>query len=190
MDAQGRAPPKATGYVRSVLREIGRTITHPPAIRRSDRRIFVFLIAVFVVVFSLLGVTFYLFANQVRPPPSSPIVFSNAVMSGGNATIRVEGVDGGPFPASGFALNLMVNNFAGSQVALPPNNETASIPIGAFVYRITWMDTNHDGDVSVGDVFTVTGSGVRLPSLSYCAFQLIWEGGAWSAAVYWTTSSE
>jgi hypothetical protein len=176
--------------VRSVLGEIGHTLTHPPAIRRSDRRIFVFLLVVFVVVFTLLGVTFYLFASQVRPPPSSPIVFSSAVMSGGNATIRVDRAAGGPYPALGFAVNLTINNFAGPQVPLPPNNETASIPIGTFVYRIAWEDADHDGAVSVGDVITVTGSGAPLPSLSYCAFRLIWEGGAWSAAVYWTTSSE
>lgn len=188
MESSERVPHKPTGYVKSVLGEVWRTLAHPPHIRSSDRRIFAFLVIVFIVVFSLLGVTFYLFTSQIRPSPASPIGFSTPVMSAGNATFRVDRVDGGPYPASGFAVNFTVNNFAGPQIPFPSNNVTASIPIGDLVYRITWNDADHDGAVSVGDIFTVTGNGVPLPSLSYCAFRLAWQGG-WSATVYWTTSS-
>lgn len=188
MEPSDQAPHKPTGYVRSVLGEVWQTLTHPPDIRAPDRRIFVFLLVVFIVVFSLLGVTFYLFTSQTRPPPSSPIVFSAPVMSRGNATFRVTDVDGGPYRASGFSVNLTVNNFAGIPTPLPPSNQIAWIPIGPNVYRVTWIDADHDGAVSIGDVFTVTGNGVPLPPLSYCAFRLTWQGG-WSAAVYWTTSS-
>ncbi len=189
MESPDRTRPKSPTYLRSVVSEIWRTLTHRPDIRPSDRRIFAFLLVVFIVVFSLLGVTFYLFTTQVRPPPASPIGFSTPTMSAGNATVRVDRVDGGPYPASRFAINLTVNNFAGPQIPLPSTNVTASIPIGNVVYRITWTDADHDGAVSVGDVFTITGNGLPLPSLSYCAFGLIWQGG-WSATVYWTTSSE
>ncbi len=189
MTLPGGAQDKPKGYVRSVLGEIGRTLTHPPDIRSSDRRIFAFLVIVFVVVFSLLGVTFYLFANQLRTPAPSPIGFSTPLMSGGNATFSVVRVDGGPYPAAGFSINLTVNNFAGPQLPLPSSNMTASIAIGNIVYRLTWTDADHDRAVSVGDLFSLTGLGIPLPALSYCAFRLVWQGG-WSAAVFWITSSE
>ncbi len=189
MKPSGEMPKKPEGYVRSVLGEIGRTLTHPPNIRSSDRRIFAFVLVVFVIVFSLLGVTFYLFTSQLQAPGPSRIGFSTPVMSAGNATFRVDRVDGGPYAASGFSINLTVNNFAASPMLLPSSNATASIPIGNLVYRATWTDADRDGTVSVGDAFALTGSGVPLPSLSYFAFRLVWQD-AWSASVFWTTSSE
>ncbi|HLE54537.1 MAG TPA: hypothetical protein VI999_04775 [Thermoplasmata archaeon] len=189
MEPSGGTSRKPPGYVRSVLGEIGRTLTHPPNIRSSDRRIFAFLVIVFVVVFTLLGVTFYLFASQLRAPEPSRIGFSTPVMSAGNATFRVDRVDGGPYAALGFSINLTVNNFAGPPIPLPSSNATASIPIGNLVYRATWTDVDRDGTVSMGDAFALTGSGAPLPSLSYFAFRLVWQGD-WSAAVFWTTSSE
>ncbi len=188
MGSPGPVPRKA-GYVQSVLREIGGTLARRPNLRPSDRRIFASLLVTFVIVFSLLGVTFYLFANQLRAPATAPIGFTTPVMAAGNATFRVSRVDGGPYAATGFAVDLTVNDFRGLPTPLAASNESASIPIGTNVYRITWTDSDGHGTVSVGDAFRLTGDGVPLPPLSTITLALAWPGG-WSAPVSWATSSE
>ncbi len=189
MESSDPGPRKTEGSARSVLREMGRILAHPPAVRASDRRALAFLLLTFVVVFSLLGVTFYLFASQPPSSAPSPIGFTSPLMASGNASFAVSRVDGGPFAATGFTIDLVVNYFAAPPTPLGPTNVSAFIVIGKVGYLVTWSDADGSGTVSLGDSFRVTGTGTSLPPISTVTFRLVWQGG-WSASVSWATSSE
>ncbi len=56
-------------------------------------------------------------------------------------------------------------------------------------YHIVWLDRDHNGAVSPGDVFWITGDGKGLPALSYVQFGLTWRAWNWTATEYFVTSS-
>lgn len=178
---------------------------HPPAFERPqglrgflrgphlvDRRGFGFLVAIFVLVAFVFGVAFYAFLTTLQTPAPAPIQFSTAAMVGGNGTFNVTADSGGSWAWQNFTVNLTINNFGGMSVPLAPSGVNATLVIGSTThkdpYHVVWIDRDHDGKVSVGDTFLVTGNGVPLPSLSYCKFSLAWSGGAWTATEYWVTS--
>lgn len=161
--------------------------------RLADRRGFTFLIAIFVLVIAVFAVAFYGFETTLRPLPTAPIQFTPAYMVRGNGTFNVSSDANTSWPATGFSVNLSINNFGGVSVPLAVSGENATFLIGSAshrdVYHVIWFDRDHDGQVSVGDVFWVTGNGVRLPGLSYCQLGLTWKAGGWTATEYWVTSS-
>jgi hypothetical protein len=143
-------------------------------------------------IIAVFAIAFYGFETTLRPLPSAPIRFTAAYMVGGNGTFNVSSDGNASWPAAGFSLNLSINNFAGVSVPLAPSGVNATFLIGSSshrdVYHVVWIDRDHDGQVSIGDVFWVTGNGVGLPGLSYCQLGLTWKAGGWTAAEYWVTS--
>jgi len=161
--------------------------------RLVDRRGFGFLVAIFTLVLIVFGVAFYAFVTTLQPLPSAPVEFAAAYMVRGNGTFNVTSVGNGSWAWTRFTVNLSINNFGGIGVPLSPSGQNASLLIGSSshkdLYHVVWMDRDHDGKVSVGDAFWVTGDGVPLPGLSYCKFSLTWQAGGWTAVEYWVTSS-
>ncbi len=158
-----------------------------------DRKGFWFIIVIFLVVVVLFAVAFYEFMVTVQPIPSAPVKFDVAYMVDGNGTFNVTSVSNASWPWQNFTVNLTINNFGTQAVPMAANGHNATLLIGSSTqknyYDIVWEDRDHDGKVSVGDAFWVTGNGVGLPGLSYVEFSLIWGHGAWTAVEYFVTSS-
>lgn len=184
-----RPEPSLGSRTKSTVSEVVHTMTHLPSVRGGEGRALATLIAVFVVVLVLLAVVFVVFQSQEVPRPPARVQFGTvAVTPWGtlfNVSFNVSTVLYGPYSASGFLVNLSVQNHA-AQVPLGASGQAVSISIGPNAYRITWRDRDADGYVSPGDTFEVTG----LPGLSACALTLVWPVGGWTASAYWTTSSE
>ncbi len=155
---------------------------------------FWFVLVIFIVVIVLFSVTFYAFLLTDRALPSAPVQFDAAYMLDQNGTFNVTSVGNTSWPWQNFTVNLTINNFGFYAQPLARSGQNASFLIGTNTnknfYHVVWMDRDHDGKVSVGDAFWVTGHGVGLPPLSYVAFSLIWDQGAWTAHEYFVTSSE
>ena len=146
-----------------------------------------FLIAVFAAIGLVIATSFVLFSLQTpRPPPTGNLIFSTASVIDGNASFNVQNLSHGPYVYSGFTFRLIVNNFAVGPVALGPNDSATAVTVGTTTDRISWIDADGDGAVSVGDRFLVTGDRAQLASLSDYEFDLQW-GNAWAARVFWST---
>lgn len=143
--------------------------------------------AVFVAIGLVIGTSFVLFSLQPsRLPPTDNLTFTPASIVDGNASFAVQNVSHGPYAYSGFEFRLVVNNYAVGPVALGPNHSVTTVMVGTTADRISWIDADGDGTVSVGDVFLVTGSRAQLSPLSDYEFDLQW-GSAWAARVFWST---
>ncbi len=179
------------------------TTAPPPPLRRRvrafllgpklvDRGGLSFLLAILVLVAAAFGVAFYAWSTSHTSAPLAPVRFTNASMINLNATFSVASVMGGPFPWANFTVQFTFNNFPSTIVPLAPSGSNATVVIGnaasQTVYHVRWIDADHDGNVSAGDVFWITGDGRGLSSLSYCNFSLIWDRGVWTSQLYWTTS--
>ena len=146
-----------------------------------------FLIAVFAAIGMVIATSFVLFSLQPpRAPPTGNLIFTPASIINGNASFVVQNVSRGPYVYSGFTFRLVVNNFAVGPVALGPNGSSTSVQVGAATDRISWIDADGDGAVSVGDSFLITGDRAPLSSLSDYEFDLQW-GSVWAARVFWST---
>jgi hypothetical protein len=158
-----------------------------------DRGGLAFLLAILVLIAAAFGVAFYAWATSHGTAAPAPIQFSAVSMVNHNATFTVSSVQGGPYPAGNFTIQFTFNNFASNIVSLPAGGGNTTLVIGnggsETVYHIRWLDADHNGSVSAGDVFWVTGDGTGLAGLSYCNFSLIWDRGVWAAQAYWTTSN-
>lgn len=161
--------------------------------RLVDHKGLWFIVVIFVLVAVVFAIAFYEFTITLQPIPNAPVKFSAAYMVGGNGTFNVSDVSNASWPWQNFTVNLTVNNFGAVAVPMASSGANATLQIGPAAhkdfYHIVWLDRDHDGKVSVGDVFWITGDGVGLPSLSYVAFSLIWNDGAWTAPEYFVTSS-
>lgn len=148
---------------------------------------------IFVVIVVIFAIAFYEFTVTLRPLPAAPVQFSPAVMVDQNGTFHVTSVGNASWPWQNFTVNLTINNFGGAAVPLLPSGQNATLYIGSSThkdyYHVVWLDLDHDGKISVGDSFWVTGNHVGLPALSYVAFGLTWNGGGWTAMEYFVTSS-
>ncbi len=173
---------------RSELDRIPANAPAPPhGPRPSDRRGFWFVVAVCAVVVIGGIASYVVYSAHPIPTPTQNLVFSPAILDArGNATFAVENVSNGPYAASGFRLDLIVNGFSGPPVSLPAAGETVRIAIGPNAYRLAWNDTDHDGFVSRGDSFVVSGDGSPLPSLSSYEIDFTWQN-TWAARVVWST---
>ncbi len=152
-----------------------------------------FVLVIFILVLVMFSVTFYAFTLTDRPLPSAPVQFSAAYMVDQNGTFNVSSVDNASWPWQNFTVNLTINNFGFYAQPLAPSGENATFLIGTATshgtYDVVWIDRDHNGLVSVGDVFWVTGDGAGLPGLSYVAVSLTWTRGPWTAMEYFVTSS-
>ena len=145
-----------------------------------------FLVAVFVGTGLVISTSFILYSLQpTRPPPTNKLVFAPATLLDGNASFTVQNVSEGPYTFSECQIRLIVNNFAGSAVALGPNNSVTRVVIGAAAYRVVWVDADGDGAVSVADSFLISGDRAPLSPLSDYEFDLSWQS-AWTAHVFWS----
>lgn len=161
--------------------------------RLADRRGLWFVIAIFVGVLVVFGVAYYAFVTTLQPPATAPVGFAPAYMVGGNGTFNVSSDSNGTWAWTGFSVNLTINNFRAASVSLARSGENATLQIGTATrtdsYHVVWLDRDHDGAVSVGDAFWITGVGIALPALSYVQFGLTWRTGGWTATEYFVTSS-
>lgn len=161
--------------------------------RLVDRKGAGFLLVIFVLVVVVFAIAFYEFTVTLQPIPSAPVHFSPAYMVHQNGTFNVTSVDNASWPMGNFTVNLTINNFGAAAVPLAPSGQNATFLIGSSTqkdyFHVLWLDRDHNGRVSVGDSFWVTGNGVGLPGLSYVKFSLIWDQGAWTAVEYFVTSS-
>lgn len=160
--------------------------------RLVDHKGFWFLVIIFVLILVVFSVTFYEFTITLRPLPTAPVTFSAGYMVDQNGTFNVTSVSNASWPYQNFTVNLTLNNFGFYAQPLAPSGENATFLIGTSTnkgtYHVIWNDRDHNGLVSVGDSFWVTGNGVGLPGLSYVKVTLIWNGGAWHADEYFVTS--
>lgn len=184
-----RPEPSLGARTKSAVSEVVRTMTHLPSFHGNDRRALATLLAVFVVVLVLLAVVYVVFRSQELSRPPARVQFGPVVITRSgilfNAAFNVSVVLYGPYPATGFRLNLSVQNLAG-EAPLGASGHPVLVSIGPNAYPVVWTDSDGDGYLSPGDVLTVSG----LPALSACALTLVWPAGGWTAAAYWTTSSE
>ena len=160
-----------------------------PTPPREDRdgRDLGFLIAVFVVITIAVAASFVIYSSlPPRQRPANNLVFQSPMLVDGNASFVVKDVSGGPYAYTGFQVNLVVNNFAGQRIPLGASNSTTWIMIGPNTYRISWLDSDGDGAVGVGDPFVVSGNGGPLPPLSDYEFDLQWQA-SWTAKAFWST---
>ena len=160
--------------------------------RLVDRKGFGFVVAIFLLIVAVFAIAFYGFVTTLQPPPSAPVRFSAAVMVGGNGTFNVSSDGNASWAWTGFDVNLTINNFGDAAVPLPASGQNATFLIGSSThkdyYHIVWLDLDHNGKVSPGDTFWVTGNGAPLPALSYCHVSLIGRAGGWTAPEYFATS--
>ncbi len=181
-DAQPTIPPRPKG-LRGFLR--GPSLV--------DHKGFGFILVIFVIVIVLFAVAFYEFTITLRPIPSAPVQFSAATMVNQNGTFNVTSDSNASWAWQNFTVNLTLNNFGGVAVPMAASGTNATLLVGSAThkdyYHVVWLDRDHDGKISVGDTFWVTGNGVGLPQLSYVQFSLSWNGGAWTAVEYFVTSS-
>ena len=146
-----------------------------------------FLLAVFVAIGLVISTSFVLFSLQPpRSPPTDNLIFTPASIIDGNVSFAVQNVSHGLYAYSGFEFRLVVNNYAVGPLALGPNNSVTTVMVGTTTDRISWIDADGDGTVSVGDAFIVTGNRAQLSALSDYEFDLQW-GSAWAARVFWST---
>lgn len=132
-----------------------------------------FLVAVFGVIGMVITTSFVLFSLEPRgPPPTSNLIFSAASIIDGNASFAVQNVSHGPYVYSGFEFRLVVNNYVAGPIALGPNHTATMVTVGTTADRISWIDANGDGFVSLGDSFRVTGDRAPLSPLSDYEFEL------------------
>lgn len=161
--------------------------------RLVDHKGLGFLLVIFLLVVVVFAIAFYEFTITLQPLPSAPVQFSPAYMVHQNGTFNVTSVDNASWPWQNFTVNLTINDFGTTAVPLAPSGQNATLLVGSSshkdYYHIVWLDRDHDGKVSVGDSFWVTGDGVGLPALSYVKFSLSWNRGAWTAVEYFVTSS-
>lgn len=161
--------------------------------RLVDHRGFGFVVVIFVLVLLVFGIAFYAFMTSLQPPSVVPIGFAPAYMLEQNGTFNVSSDGNASWPAAGFEVNLSINNVWAFAVPLAASGQNATVLIGPTAqkdaYHIVWLDRDHNGAVSVGDAFRITGNGVGLPALSYVHFTLTWRAGGWTADEYFTTSS-
>lgn len=160
--------------------------------RLVDHKGFWFLVIIFVLVLVVFSITFYEFSLTLRPLPTAPVAFSAAYMLDHNGTFNVTSVGNASWAWQNFTVNLTVNNFGFYAQPLAPSGQNATFLIGTSssrgTYHVVWINRAHNGLVSVGDVFWVTGDGTGLPGLSYVKVSLIWNGGVWHADEYFVTS--
>ena len=154
---------------------------------RKDRHGRLFIVGVLAAAVLAVSASAYVFSLVPPPPtPTTYVVFADPTLSGGNASFVVLNTSGGPYTYGGFGVHLSVNNFASTEFFLGGNGSVMRVTIGPNAYRIAWLDSDDDGSVSVGDVFTVSGDRTPLPSLSAYEFDLQWQS-AWTAKAFWTT---
>lgn len=158
-----------------------------------DHRGFWFVIVIFVGVLIVFGVAYYAFVTTLQPPATAPVGFAPAYMVGGNGTFNVSSDSNGTWGWTGFGVSLTINNFHAASVSLARSGENATLQVGSGthtdLYHVVWLDRDHDGAVSVGDTFWITGVDVALPALSYVQFGLTWRAVGWTATEYFVTSS-
>lgn len=141
----------------------------------------------FVAIGLVITASFVLYSLQPPgSPPTDNLIFAAALVVDGNVSFAVQNVSHGPYAYSGFSFRLVVNNYAVGPVALGPNGSATDVRVGTTTDRVTWIDADGDGAVSVGDSFLVTGDRAQLASLSDYEFDLQW-GSAWAARVFWST---
>ena len=161
--------------------------------RLADRKGARFLLVIFVLVVVVFAIAFYEFTVTLQPLPSAPVQFSPAYMVNQNGTFNVTSVGNASWPWENFTVNVTINDFGTVAVPMAPSGQNATLLIGSSTqkdyYHVVWLDRDHDGRVSVGDTFWVTGNGVGLPALSYIKFSLSWRDGTWTAVEYFVTSS-
>ena len=167
-------------------RDLNAALPTPPRKDRDGRGLG-FLVAVFVVITIAVAASFVVYSSlPPREPPANNLVFQSPMLVDGNASFVVKNVSGGPYAYTGFRVNLVVNNFAGQRIPLAASNSPARIMIGPNTYRISWLDSDGDGAVGVGDPFVVSGDGAPLPPLSHYEFDLQWQA-SWTAKAFWST---
>ncbi len=158
-----------------------------------DHKGFWFILVIFLLVMVVFAVAFYEFTITVQPVPTAPLQFDPAYMVDQNGTFNVTSVDNVSWPWQNFTVNLTINDFGTTAVPLARSGQNATLLIGSSThkdyYHVVWVDRDHNGLVSVGDSFWVTGNGAGLPALSYVKFSLTWDRGAWTAVEYFVTSS-
>lgn len=172
----------------------------PPGVREFlrgprlvDRKAFAFVIVIFILVLVVFAAAYYAFVSTDKPPATAPVGFAPAYMVGLNGTFNVTSDSNASWSGTGFQVNLSINNVWAVAVPLASSGQNATLLIGPpshkDAYHVRWVDRDRDGDVSVGDVFWITGDGVGLPSLSYVQFDLTWRSGGWTATEFFVTSS-
>ena len=154
----------------------------------SDRRSVWFLVAVLGAVLAVMLTSYVVYSSlPPRAPPADNVVFSRPSISEGNASFVVESVSGGPYPHTGFRVNLTVNGFSAEPAPLAASRILNRLSIGPNVYVIFWDDADGDGAVSRGDPWIVSGDNIPLPTLSLFEFGLQYQG-QWTAKAFWSTT--
>ena len=160
--------------------------------RLVNHKGFWFLLTIFILVAIVFSVAFYEFTVTLQPLPTAPVEFAPAYMVAGNGTFNVSSDGNASWAWQNFTVNLTINNFGAVAVPLAASGANASFLIGSTTtkawYHVVWWDKDHNGRVSTGDAFTVTGDHAALPGLSYVKVTLTWMDGVWHQDEYFVTS--
>jgi hypothetical protein len=119
------------------------------------------LLAAIVGVMVLVGVGAYYIAS---PPPTPPTPIRIDLMSPSFAGAAASVVVGYAYPPTGpqaFLVSLSVNGTGAVAVPMPTVSGIGAgilVTPAGYPFRIDWSDSNYDGLVSSGDVFTITST--------------------------------
>jgi hypothetical protein len=130
-----------------------------------------------------------LVASATWPPAvAKPIVTFSAVSQDGNATLSIAGASQSVAPGN-YRVNLQAGPLLGTAIAMPTiSGGFANVVINGTTYRIYWTDIGGEGTLSPGDIFRITGNGVRLPVATEFVFYLLWSDGSSIRSASWSTS--
>ncbi len=162
----------------------------PPPTRRDNLALIIVLVVVLVVLVPVIAaaVLYVMVSELIGSPVVQPTVTFGAVTQrAGNATIPVAYVSANIDPGSLQTL-LQANYSYATPSRMPPaSGGYVSITTGGRVFRLYWTDADHNGLLSSGDAFLVTGDGVPLPSSTAVTFRLQSPDGRNLVNTEWTT---
>lgn len=123
----------------------------------------------------------------VGPGASKPVLtFSQATLSGGNATLSIASVSQSVAP-SNYRVNLIVDGTAGGATAMPTaNGGTVTVTVSTIAYTIQWTDIGGENTVNGGDSFRVSRPTGLAAATDY-TFVLLWSDGSQIQSSAWST---
>ncbi len=149
------------------------------------------VVVIVVVVVVIIGVGLYIISTMFQNVASRPFVSFGAVSQlTGNASFGVDSVSS-VAAASNYRVRLTIVPSMGTDQPLAASGVPAMESVNGVTYRITWVDADGSGSVTVGDTFHVSGNGVALPAGQSFVFYLDWASGGVSVSpsgvVGWST---
>ena len=169
-------------------REEMRSILRPDRHAVSPVVAEILLVAIAVVLAAVL----YIMASGLLGTGSSvpPTIAFSAVhpftLGGYNTTFSVAGASR-TITIPNYRFVLEVGDTLGARTDFAASEVPALVTVNGTVYRVTWSDLDSGGALTQGDLITVSGNGVSLPSSTFFDFSLLWSDASLLTDESWTT---